>query len=175
MLCSIPRILRKSVCKSEKEDRHKIFLEKTNLFLHAPREHRKRRGAQKAKTLRDFVMSHVMDDFSSLLCLYVATVSQCNSGQLMQLMKQTNKFQKYLNLNIWKCIWSRGRFHPLEKQRVPRAQPTSQDLLVSIVKRFNDFYHLCMKSTAAATSGNSPFCPWCTDNERRADFSIASW
>ena len=72
MLCSIPRILRKSVCQSEKEGGHKIFVEKTDLLLHAPREHRKRRGAQKAKTLRDFVTSHVMDDFSSLLCLYVA-------------------------------------------------------------------------------------------------------
>ena len=47
--------------------KHKIFVEKTNLLLHAPREHRKRRGAQKAKTLCD-----IMDDFSSLLCLYVA-------------------------------------------------------------------------------------------------------
>ena len=37
-----------------------------------------------------------------------------------------------------------------------------------------DLYHLWMNSTAAATSGFSAFCPWCTDNERRADFSIAS-
>ena len=92
---------------------------KSGWCWHAAREQRKRRGAQKAKTLQKIHLSNLIFP--------------------MDIFHGKNSFTS------------------------------------SFRSRHYHFPHLWMKSTAATTSGFSPFCPvWWTDNDRRADFSITS-
>ena len=94
---------------------------KSGWCWHAAREQRKRRGAQKAKTLQKTHLSNLIFP--------------------MDIFHGKNSFTSSF----------RSRLYHLS------------------------FTHLWMKSTAATTSGFSPFCPvWWTDNDRRADFSITS-
>ena len=113
MLYSTPRILKKSINQSKKEGGHKTI--GGDLLLHTPREHRKRRGAQKAKTLRNFVirgqrtvMSYIMDDVSLL------NSSVRSHSVTIHLLRQTNKLQdKCESKNI------KGRYRRCFRQLVP--------------------------------------------------------